>query len=409
MSSTGLRPGPGRAAYFFLSYAHVPPLTDIGLHGQGSPAAVATEPAVEDPVVDRFFQDLLDQVSRRAQRPELLIGLYDRYITATEDWSAALAEALGSAEVLVPLYSPSYVSGVWSLSERRSFQRRLERGGGSRAHVQPVLWIPIPGSRPFNGDDPFTIGAGVDGYADDGLRAMRELIYLNDGYHEIVSRLAEHIVTVAEQEPLNPSPAEQPADLVDEVSIDAQFIVAVVAPGEAELRSTGRFTSRYGPRGSQWRPFAGASAARQVANIAERLGLPTDIVDLPEGSAELHTHPTVLLIDPWIMALRDGRERLSTVLTDLDVWVTPIVVADASDPQYPDGGERLYRDALGVVGDGRRRAQGINEVETFVSTMPRVIDQTRGSFLRNGPALEPFSRRPRLSEEPTPPGSGESE
>ena len=415
MSPTGPRPDPGGSAYFFLSYAHVPPLTDIGLHGERSPEEVRAEPPVEDPVIDRFFQDLRNQVSRRARRPELLPGFYDRYITDTEDWSAALAEALGSAEVLVPLYSPSYVNGVWSLSERRSFQGRLERARGSRAHVQPILWIPIPGNDPFAGDDPLAIGAGVDGYVDDGLRAMRELTYLNAGYREIVRRLAEKIVAVAEEEPLNPSPAEQPADLVDEVSANAQFIVAVVAPDEDELRTTDRSTSRYGRRGSQWRPFAGAAAARQVANIAERLGLPTDIVDLPEGTAELHTHPTILLIDPWIMALRDGRERLSSVLTAIEAWVTPIVVTDVHDPEYPDRGERLFRDALGVLGtgtDASTAAQGINRVETFVSTMPRVIDQTRGSFLRSGLTFVPpveFPRRPTLSTDPAPDGSGETE
>jgi FxsC-like protein len=191
---------------------------------------------------------------------------------------------------------------------------------------------------------------------------------------------------------LRPSFAEKPADLVDEASPNAQFIVAVVAPGEAELRSMGRSTSRYGRRGSQWRPFAGASAARQVATIAERLGLPTDIVDLPEGTAQLHTHPTILLIDPWIMALRDGRELLSSVLTEMEAWVTPVVVTDADDPDYADRGERLFRDALKVLDtrhDERAAAQGINHVETFVSTMPRVIDQTRGSFLRNGPTYAP--------------------
>ena len=414
MSATGPQPRAGRGSYFFLSYAHVPPLTDIGLYG-GESATVDTEPDVEDPVVERLFKDLSEEVGRRASRPEMLVGFYDRQIAAGVDWSAALAEALGAAEVLVPLYSPSYVNGVWSVSERRSFQGRLDRDGGSRAHVQPVLWIPIPGARPYHDDDPLAIGAGIDGYAEDGLRAMRELTYLNDGYRAVVNRLAQKIVAVAEEEPLSPSHAEQPADLVDEVSPNAQFIVAVVAPREAELRSTGRSTSRYGRRGSQWRPFAGAAAARQVATIAERLGLPTDIVDLPEGTAELHTHPTILLIDPWIMALRDGRERLSGVLTEMEAWVTPVVLTDADDPEYADRGERLFRDALRVLDTGhveRAAAQGINHVETFVSTMPRVIDQTRGSFLRNGPTYAPpgeYPPRPMVFKDPAHEGSGETE
>ena len=403
-------PDPGRRSYFFLSYAHIPPITDVGFHGQPPPTP-EPDVVVEDPVVDQFFLDLRERVSRKARRPDLVAGFYDQFIPAGDDWSGALAEALGSAEVLVPLYSPSYVNGVWSLSERRSFQGRLERAGGSAAHVQPVLWIPIPGSRTFGDDDPLEVGRGIDGYADDGLRAMHELAYLNAGYHEVVDRLAKRIVTVAEQQPLSPSPAEQPADLVDEVSTNAQFIVAVVAPREAELLSTGRSTSRYGPRSREWRPFDGASAARQVANIAERLGLPTDIVDLPEGSAELRNHPAILLIDPWIMALRDGPERLTTVLTGLDAWVTPIVVTDKGDPQYADQGEGFFRAALGVLDASRHRpaeAHGINQVETFVTTMPKVIDKTRGSFLRSGPTFGPPSRRPRLSEGPVQDGPGEN-
>ncbi len=123
-----------RGTYFFLSYAHSAP----------PPGARADA----DVWVGQFFADLSDEVRRQA-RPVagMRIGFFDQHIPLGADWKAALAEALGDAEVFVPLYSPGYFSRPWALGEQESFRARLAAAGSARltaGHLTPVLWIPFP-------------------------------------------------------------------------------------------------------------------------------------------------------------------------------------------------------------------------------------------------------------------------
>lgn len=123
-----------RGTYFFLSYAHSAP----------PPGARADA----DVWVGQFFADLTDEVRRQA-RPVagMRIGFFDQHIPLGADWKAALAEALGDAEVFVPLYSPGYFSRPWALGEQESFRARLAAAGSARltaGHLTPVLWIPFP-------------------------------------------------------------------------------------------------------------------------------------------------------------------------------------------------------------------------------------------------------------------------
>src|SRR5690242_1120112 len=114
--------------YFFLSYAHPPPTS-----GQRGPDT--------DPSVGVFYRDLVAEVDARA-RPTgpTSIGFYDQQIPSDLDLKALLSEALGSAEVFVPLYSPSYLAMSWPMREQEVFRRRLQVASAVTPdrHIVPV-------------------------------------------------------------------------------------------------------------------------------------------------------------------------------------------------------------------------------------------------------------------------------
>src|SRR5687767_13945399 len=94
-------PGPSSGLYFCLSYA-------------GSPTGI-------DHWVRTFFNDLSAEVSRCARESSgLNPGFADFQLTG-DARDAAVARALASAQVLVPLYSPDYLARQESHRELRTF------------------------------------------------------------------------------------------------------------------------------------------------------------------------------------------------------------------------------------------------------------------------------------------------
>jgi len=104
------------ARYFYLSYAHSPPLAGSRL-----------DASTPDEWVREFFQDLSQAVNRRAS-PErgLAAGFIDLHVPSGQEWKETLVRALGEAEVFVPLYSPGYLSRSWPGREWACFAQRIE-------------------------------------------------------------------------------------------------------------------------------------------------------------------------------------------------------------------------------------------------------------------------------------------
>jgi FxsC-like protein len=381
--------------YFFVSYAHLPPVDDAD--------------EADDPVVTDFFNDLSAEIRAQAA-PGWDIGAYDRAVPSGEDSRTAVARALGRAQVLVPLYSPRYLGGAWPMSEHRAFRDRLNRVGGPAAgHIQPVLWVPLPPGEPLpDGTDLDDLGRDCPDYATNGLRMLRELSIYRSQYDTIVRRLGERIVAVA----LDSFIAESP-DLVFSESNPApgtaQFVVAVMAPTSGTVPPE-RPSEMYGDRAADWKPFTDGrtqTAARLAANVSERLGLPTAIADVADLAKAYDKTPAVLLIDPWILTVRDGRSTLEGTLRELADWVTPMVVGDLADPQYDERGRDLYEAVLGMLADvGTRRApQDARAAVDLTKAMPLLVMQARRRFLRSRPRTG--ERRPRLAD-PDTRGSGPS-
>jgi FxsC-like protein len=392
---TPARRAAGRT-YFFLSYAHVPPTQEL------TPDVPPDDQpdAAPDHWVTLFFDELSNEVRRLARpgRGPEGMGFYDPQLPPGSDWKLLLAEALGGAEVFVPLYSPRYLTWSWPRTEREAFRRRLEASGvhGTRRHVQPVLWTPTPGAETWPGDDrrrALALGEDVPAYAENGLRALRVFPSYRDQYRAVVQRLARQIVDVAEQSPLGPSPvpklrAYHGGDGGEGVT---PFVVAVLAP-VADRLPAGRAPTTYATTATEWRPFtAGRTVpvAEYAANLAERLGLPARIVAFDPGDPPFASAPGLLLIDPWVADDDHARAALVNILANLPEWAAPVVVLDEEDTQYARAAT-LAEVVVGML-PGRetprvRDARGAKEFEQLV---PYLVTETRGRYLTNAKVFPP--------------------
>lgn len=382
--------------YFFLSYAHSPPV--------GDEARTDT-----DAWVSVFFRDLSDHVARYARSASGLdIGFIDQQIPLGSDWKAVLAEALGAAEVFVPLYSPGYFSKSWPMGERESFRERLVASGVAEParRVTPVLWIPFPSwEEPAEVGEALEIGGHSTEYAENGMRALCMLASYRDAYLVVLDRLARRIVEIAERNPLGPSRAPNLDEVANRVRTDTAFVVAVLAP-TVTSRPAGRKARGYADRSRLWQPFGERQAlpvADHAASTAERLGLPTRIADLDDARELLGRYPAVLLVDPWALADPAAAAVLRDTLTTLPDWVVPMVVADRDDPQYTARGAGLADEVMTMLSaSGVPRAELVGQVKEFVEVMPALVTEARRQYLKNAPVFPPPgpppSRRPRLGD-----------
>jgi FxsC-like protein len=355
--------------------------------------------------VNKFFQDLSHVVAGHARQP-WEIGFFDQQVPLGADWKGALAEALGTAEVFVPLYSPGYFSRSWPPIEEEAFRGRLASAGTADAdkarHIAPVLWIPLPSWEQHAGTkDALELGEGVPEYAENGMKALCMIGSYEDQYRTVVDRLARQIVFSAERFSLGPSRAPRLDEVLGTIKAEVAFVVAVLAPTRADLPS-GRTPEAYADASTRWRPFTHRQelpVAVDARSTAERLGLETRIVDFA-AAGHLLGRPAVLLIDPWITASTAGELALDRAVQSLAEWVIPLVVVSDEDSQYADRGARLADGVMAMLSEaGVRRVEKVGRVKEFVDIMPSLITAARRQYLKHGPVFPPegtASERPRL-------------
>ncbi|MEH1167720.1 TIR-like protein FxsC [Micromonospora sp. CPCC 205539] len=360
----------GPETYFFLSYAHSVPLSD------------AARPDT-DYWVSRFFQELAVAVRRRATRAgEIEVGFFDGQVSLGADLKQALTDALSVAHVFVPLYSPNYFRNAWALGERDSFLSRLARLTAARAarHVLPVLWMPLP-SRGDQQAATLALQVVPDedtraDYAENGLRALCKLSAYRRQYDTVLTSLADRIVTVAEAEPLAPSRA---ATLTTSPVVDDDDPALVLTT----------LTEAAAP----WRPYGHQhelAVADYVAATAERLGLPTRVVDLVEARGRAPSSPMVVLVDAGV-----GAHLVGDALDGLPQWVVPLVIA----PDHPRGDPTPEAIAATLQDAEFPQVLPVRTIEEFERCAPLLVTEARKQFLRHGPVSPPdgpHDRRPRL-------------
>lgn len=380
-------PPPGR--YFFLSYARLPPVPPV-LPVPSARAADLTDPP--DKSVQAFFHDLSAEVSRRAAAGSTLRPGF----LAVEDpsgrhWRSGLAEALGFAEVFVPLLSSDYYRRSWPRQEWSGFMQRL-RDAGVRdplRRIAPVLWEPLPAGLQTP-ELPAALSLASDAslaaYAQNGLYFLQRQRGYRDFYQQVVCELATRIVAIAEKAPLRPSSVWlHEADVPLNQGIGGKVFAVLV---------TGRRDILTDP----------ASAAQYARLIAERQGYAVQMTEFSASSDQLGAVPGMLLIDAGGLAGEGAGADLDATIACLPSWVLPVVVADwaagetamlnmISSVKSP----KPYNVRPTIAGDALR---GIGSLQEFVALLPRLVAQAEKEYLRHGPirrSPRPSQPRPRLA------------
>jgi FxsC-like protein len=368
--------------YFFLSYARSDPLA-------GNPQ--------EDPdqLVGRFFADLTEAVRRHASRTaEVVTGFYDQEIPAESNWKQFLSRVLGVAQVFVPLYSPGYLARSWPGRELACFRRRAELAGLANPvrRFVPVLWTPLAGAQDPPGlREALELGGAEPAYAENGLRAMLKIRSYRASYQAVVNLLAEQIVMLAEDAPIERSEVPD----IDKVRSEflpqtrlAFFGIQTIAPTEGTA-APGRDTSGYGADSTQWRPFPEQelSLAEYASQVAERFDFEAQVTGIEKARERRQRRPEILLIDPWFIANDAGRETLGAAVHKLPRWVLPLVVLDRTDDERVRELAAEVYDMLVSAGavptdSARRAARGVNSLRDFVAIIPVLVAEAERQYLR---------------------------
>ncbi len=381
----------GSATYFFLSYAQTAPLD-------------GEERAPIDHVVSELFKDLSAAV--RATIPgghRGQVGFFDGLLPAGADWKARITRELGTAEVFVPLCSPSYFAMSWPGQEWNCFASRLAGRPAAEAgrHIAPVLWTPLSyGQKIPGGVQPGRFAAGRTEYAHNGLRALKMLTIYQESYRAVVAELAREIVRSAREIPLGPStvaPLEsfQSAFRTEDSPVD--FVVAVAAP-TASTAPRDRDPGPYGPRSTDWRPFVGAERLRladYAVAAAERLDFSTTALGAAEAAQVEPNTPVVVLIDPRIAEPTAEGSQIAALRRLFDErrrrWTLPLAVFDAADPRSAKERDQLLDylhsvlESAGALSTeaARRGARGVGSMEEFATVMPVMVTEAERQYIKH--------------------------
>ncbi|MEU7867653.1 FxSxx-COOH system tetratricopeptide repeat protein [Dactylosporangium sp. NPDC049140] len=329
------------APVFFLSYAR---------HSSGP-----------DFWVRKFFDDMSGAIAGRPGRvPGATGGFFDGP-------PPARADALGTALVFVPLYSPQYFGNDGAAEEQRWFAAGRDAAAVDR-HTVPVLWTPLPpwDSRREAGqavaavavaDAPWMRGR-TTAYEQNGLRAMCRLGVYAEPYAEIVAALAALIVAAAGR--ALPPRAAAPAGPADPCGPGAgpKLVVSVLAPGE----------------GVRWHPYSGAGHALPVAGLiaetAQRLGLPTRVVELADLGRD-QAEPLVVLVDG---TADDADVRAG--IAALPPWAVPIVLPGAR-------GAAPRGEVIDVLRAAARPGPApVRRLDQLEQILPTALFQARNQYLK---------------------------
>jgi FxsC-like protein len=380
--------------YFYLSRAH-----DDRDQNQDDP----------DYWVNRVFRDLCEAVERdRRAQPAWRAGYLDPCENGTAGSTGQADKALTVAEVFVALYSVRYLNDVRPMTEQTRFRSRFPLGRPELAdpHVLPVLWEPtVEPSRVPEFRRAIELVPDLREYADLGLFGLNRVAAYRDSYERLLAMLSRWIVDVAEGSPVARWPGGGAESAADDPRAANPFVVAVLAPRRGEAR--GRRGDVYGPDPVDWRPYrptqpmpvARHAAVRSPAQQFAR------VVNYDPDVDQFVDSPGVLLVDPWILVLPNGRTRLIQALDKLPSWALPVVLADQNDPQYLERGIQLVDDATGLCNVRHRPAherRDMRNVDAFDAIIPYWVHLAYRRF-RDRPMHRPersFGRRPRLGLTP---------
>ena len=391
---------PGEAygeLYFFLSYAH---------------SAAASEQAREpDPLIPKFFDDLSATIRQVAGQPaRRSVGFFDQRIAPGEDVRAKVSEALGSAQVFVPLYSPRYVASLAPLREQAAFRRRLEtsRVSEPERHLLPVLWTPfVSWECPEEVERTWRIAPNDSDYRENGLRALSRLRSYRRSYERMTAWIAEQIVSTVRRAPLERSTPPNLDDVQAAGAAGPRFSVTLLSPrGDTTLPAVDRAAREQ----VWWRVDRGPSlawVASFAAGIAERLGLVPDVAAFDDVADGFRNAPAIVVVDPWVVAER-GANDVAARFAGLPGWVTPVVLdVPPGSPGAARGGQLVAELRAALADAPTLPVTSVHDMPEVSAHFPVLMAKSRRVFLRTVPVPSTENtgtrRPPRLGAEATGP------
>jgi FxsC-like protein len=385
--------------YFFLSYAHTP------RHDAGE----QTDP---DYWVEELFRDLSRHMREMlGLSAEVDPGFMDRELRPGNEWPGALARALATCRVFIPLYSRRYFASVHCGKEWSAFARRIDRyqqrSGERERFIVPALWVPLRGPVPAEvaGYGPGDFG---DAYADLGFYGIMKLTRYRDEYDAAVVRLARQIVEAgretAEWKPLPPGPVEKYEQLENAFGAahptgdGERRVLVTVAALDASSRTHGGSAAQYGETASEWTPYPEESTrplAEEAADLATSLGYLPEVGGLAEHEHELlspmpPTRAMVLIVDPWAARVQELLDILRKIDSSDKPWISVVVAWNPKDSKMVTD-ERDLRAALAAalpnkLVEGRVTSalavRGVPTLAEFGMVVPAVLRAAERSFLR---------------------------
>jgi FxsC-like protein len=286
-----------------------------------------------DKLVEKFYLDLSNEVRNEAgEDPGTQVGFLDMHsIQLGARWSPQLVSALAECRMFLALCSPRYFNSHVCGQEWTIFEQRLRRSwhdaGDEPPLLLPIIWWQSTEMHPVAAQRQYAVSALEPACQRDGLRQLMRLSRYRDVYKRTVSTLANHIVTQARANPMQPLLGEPRFDNVPSAfSTDntaaktkSQFVHFIVAAGtDSSMTGVRRDVRYYGETALQWAPYKpdmNLPIAQFAVDIAEQDHFNSQIVDgsaLPERlrMALRHNQIVVLLADVWAARLNHERDHL---------------------------------------------------------------------------------------------------
>jgi FxsC-like protein len=378
-----------------------------------------------DAHLDRFFDDLESRVALYGGPPRGEVLFRDTSdIELGERWPEELSLAIARAKVLLCVCTPTYFSRPWCGKEFSFFRARVTAYAKAQDLAQPpplilpILWIPEKkGGRRFPEvirDLQSDQGFGPD-YEKLGLWVVTKLQKYEDTYDEIVGKIAERILAVAQEHPLPdhtepfelrdvpdafaPAPAAAPAAIappVDRGPRHVQFFV--IAGPRSKLAGEGvrKNVEPYGEEPTDWRPFLPPAEGRigpLLQGIAAEEDFTSDVVEpsadlIPRIEAACKENNLVLLVvDPWTLRIEVYSEWLKQYDQRDFLHATVLVAWNGADEETKETKEVLeavLRDTFAnkaAADDPRRYKGGILTLDQLKSEVRTALIEVRKRIL----------------------------
>jgi FxsC-like protein len=318
---------------YFLSYAR--PDGDNDKHG----------------CIRTFHEELEQKVRMLTGSVQGSVGFFDgEGVEPGDVWPDALAEALCTSRVFVPIYSPTYFTKDYCGREWKIFRDRLNAykrqnpAAKVESLIQPILLVSPRELRALPdsiSDIQYLYDQYPEEYRTEGLDVIFRVGAYKDSYEMFKTALARRIVEVAEKHPLPPlvsrpdikqttsafHRADAQISAVNDVSqtVGPRYVQFIfVAAKHNELREIRKSLDYYGHEGGlDWKPFL-PKVTDEVAMLAtevalkeklryETVPLDADIIEKLK-EAEQNNKIVVIIVDTWTLHL----ERYCTLMRPYD-------------------------------------------------------------------------------------------